>query len=213
MKTHTITWLEKEPESVSWDEVPAAEVDLFPWYRRGEKQGTRVWVAVSPSHLHVRFDCEDRHISARVTEPNGPVCEDSCVEFFFAPEPDESLAYFNLEINCCGTIHLGYGKGRHGRVMAPFSVIDAIEAKSSIRGFTKQESPKDEGWWVEAKLPFNALRRMAPFPVPEPGTVWRANFYRCGGRTDPQYAVWSPIDWPRPDYHRPEYFGELRVQE
>jgi hypothetical protein len=38
---------------------------------------------------------------------------------------------------------------------------------------------------------------------------WFANFYRCGGRTEPQYAVWHNIDVSEPDYHRPEHFGEL----
>jgi len=212
MRTHTIAWSESRPEKVDWDSVPAADIDLFPWYSEGEKQGTRVRLAVSPSHLHVRFDCEDKHIFARVTEPNGPVCEDSCVEFFFAPEPGKALAYFNLEINCCGTIHLAYGEGRHHRVMATPDVIDAIRVKSSVRGVTKRESPDDDGWRVEAVIPFEALQKMTVFPPPEPGTVWRANLYRCGGKTDPQYAVWSPIDWPRPDYHRPEFFGELRVE-
>lgn len=211
MKTYTITWLEKETTPVPWNEIPSAAIDCYPWYKSGEKQPTLVQAALSVAHLHVRFDCEDKHIFAQVTEPNGPVCEDSCVEFFFAPNPRRSLAYFNLEMNCCGTVHLAYGEDRYGRVMAPPKVIDAIDVKSSVGGFTKKESTDDDGWTIEAAVPFDALMRMASFPAPSPGTVWRGNFYRCGGKTDPQYACWSPIDWPHPDFHRPEFFGTLSV--
>ena len=38
----------------------------------------------------------------------------------------------------------------------------------------------------------------------------RANFYKCGDKTaHPHYLSWSPIDTPKPDFHRPEFFGEL----
>jgi hypothetical protein len=212
MTTYSIAWLEKDTTSVPWNQVPSAAIDCFPWYQTGEQQQTIVRVAVSATHLHVRFECEDKHIFAQVTEPNGPVCEDSCVEFFLAPDPEKTLAYFNLEMNCCGTIHLAYGEDRYGRVMATPKVIDTIEVNSSVPGFTKQESPDDDGWTIEATVPFAALMQMASFPAPSPGNFWRGNFYRCGGKTDPQYACWSPIDWPQPDFHRPEYFGGLHIE-
>jgi len=44
------------------------------------------------------------------------------------------------------------------------------------------------------------------------GTVWRANFYRCGGKTDTQYACWNPIGCEKPDFHRPEFFGDLTFE-
>ena len=38
----------------------------------------------------------------------------------------------------------------------------------------------------------------------------RANFYKCGDKTaHPHYLSWSPIDTPKPDFHRPDFFGEL----
>ena len=42
------------------------------------------------------------------------------------------------------------------------------------------------------------------------GKKLRANFYKCGDRMPVKhYVTWNPIGWPQPDYHRPEYFGEL----
>ena len=38
----------------------------------------------------------------------------------------------------------------------------------------------------------------------------RANFYKCGDKTaHPHYLSWSPIHTEKPDFHRPEFFGEL----
>ena len=36
------------------------------------------------------------------------------------------------------------------------------------------------------------------------------NFYKCGDATEmPHYLSWNPIQTERPDFHRPEFFGEL----
>ena len=38
----------------------------------------------------------------------------------------------------------------------------------------------------------------------------RGNFYKCGdGLKVPHYVTWAPIATEKPDYHRPEFFGEL----
>ncbi len=43
-----------------------------------------------------------------------------------------------------------------------------------------------------------------------PGHRAAANFYKCGDETAvPHYGAWSPIDTPQPDFHRPEFFGEV----
>ena len=96
--------------------------------------------------------------------------------------------------------------------MAP-SGVTARRVGTSIPTPTKVESPNDDGWWLAAAIPFSAISELAGFKVaPKSGTVWRANFYRCGGRTDPQYACWNHIDNPQPDFHRPEFFGNLTFE-
>ena len=38
----------------------------------------------------------------------------------------------------------------------------------------------------------------------------RANFYKCGDKTaHPHFLSWSPVSTEKPDFHRPEFFGEL----
>jgi len=39
----------------------------------------------------------------------------------------------------------------------------------------------------------------------------KANFFKCGDDTQqPHFLSWQPIDTPRPDFHRPEFFGFLQ---
>ena len=43
-----------------------------------------------------------------------------------------------------------------------------------------------------------------------PGKLIRANFYKCGDDTAyPHYGMWRPFQSDKPDFHRPEEFGEI----
>ena len=38
----------------------------------------------------------------------------------------------------------------------------------------------------------------------------RANFYNCADETIiPHFVTWNPIGTEKPDYHQPQYFGEI----
>ena len=193
-----------------WAAANVLKIDNYPWYKAGQKQGTDVRLMYDDQNLYVQFRCEDKHIFSKETKHNGLVCLDSCVEFFATIDPASGPHYFNLEINCCGVIHMGYGEQRHGRILMDEKAAKGITIKTSEPGPTREESPSDNGWWVAVKVPLALIGEFAGKKVqPKPGTPWKANFYRCGGKTDDQYAVWNPIPWKQPDYHRPEFFGEL----
>jgi len=184
-------------------------IECYPWYERGERQATAVRTGWTERAIYLRFECRDRHVCATRTELNSDVCEDSCVEFF-ASVPEDPESYFNLEVNCCGTLHLGYGGAEGVRRMVTPAVAALIAIATSVPGPTKTESPGDDGWLVEVALPFEAISCLAGRPVHvEEGTRWRGNFFRCGGATDPQYACWAPISAPAPAFHLPEFFGTL----
>ncbi|HUT61594.1 MAG TPA: carbohydrate-binding family 9-like protein [Phycisphaerae bacterium] len=193
-----------------WPQADALKIDEYPWYTAGAKQATAVRALYDDEALYLQFLCEDRHIFAEVTELNGPVCKDSCVEFFATIEPDRRPDYFNVEFNCCGTRLGKWGSQRHGRKDITPAQAERIEVATSVPGPTKADSPNDDGWWLAVKLPLDLLSEFTGVRVrPASGTRWRGNFYRCGGRSDPQLACWNIIEWARPDYHRPEFFGEI----
>ena len=197
-------------QDTSWSRAEAISIDNYPWYESGGKQATVARLLYDAGAVYVQFLCEDRHIFSQAETLNGPVWEDSCVEFFANPDPQDGPRYFNLEINCCGVMLMGYGQARDSRADITPALVGRIEIVTSVAGPTKDESPDDDGWWAAVALPFDVIGELAGRDIhPASGTVWRANFYRCGGRTDPQHACWSPIDVPQPNLHLPEFFGEL----
>ena len=197
----------------AWRQAETLSIGEYPWFQSGDKQGTNVAMLYDDSAVYALFVCEDAHIHAVETKPNGNVYLDSCVELFAMPTPGRDPAYFNFEANCCGTVHLGFGAAREGRRLAPPSVHNELCVVTSVATATREESPNDDGWWLAAALPFDAISELAGFDVaPTPGASWRANLYRCGGKTDPQYACWNIIAWEKPDFHRPEFFGTLKFE-
>jgi len=196
-----------------WKTADLAQIDQYPWYKAGAKQVTNARAVYDDKALYLQFLCEDRHIFSRVTETGGNVCNDSCVEFFATIDPDQGPDYFNIETNCCGTRLMGFGPQREGRRRLLPGQAERIQIVTSIPAKTRDEQKGDNGWWAAIELPFDFLSEFTGRTIaPKPGTRWRANFYRCGGKTEPQCACWNPIEWKTPDYHRPEFFGDVRFE-
>jgi hypothetical protein len=195
----------------AWQQANVLHIEDHPWHKgqSAYNRPTDVRVLWDDTNLYIQFICQDKHISSVETKLNGSVYLDSCAEFFAMVDPSAGMDYFNLEMNCCGTMHLGFGPGRGSRRLCTPEIAGQIKIVASVDGPTKQESPTDELWWLAAALPWTAIGQLAQKPIqPTTGTKWKANFYRCGG-SENTYGVWSQIDTPAPDYHRPEYFGDI----
>ena len=89
------------------------------------------------------------------------------------------------------------------------SDCDKVEIFHSESRIVEPEKQEPTTWIIEYRVPIGILEKYCPVIKPAPEVIWRANFYRCGGKTDDQYACWNNIVTPQPDYHRPEQFGEL----
>ena len=192
----------------NWQTISALDINHYPWYQSGKKQNTQVKLCANKDNLFIQIIAQDKYSFAKQTQLNHMlVCEDSCVEFFFSPSGILGSNYVNLEVNCCGTLHLAYGADRDNRQFISLEAASLVSRKASITSPVKVESRNDSQWSVEITLPFAAIEMLTGELVNK--DKWFANFYRCGGRTEPQYAVWNNIDVAEPDYHRPEHFGEL----
>jgi len=203
---------ENNRNSPDWQNIAALEINHYPWYQEGKKQDTQVKLSANSETLFIQIIAQDNYSFAKQTELNHMlICEDSCVEFFFSPSGILGSSYVNLEVNCCGTLHLAYGAGRDNRQFISVEAASLIQCQSSLNRNmdtpVKIENNDDSQWSIEIALPFTAIEQLTGEVVNK--EKWFANFYRCGGRTEPQYAVWNNIDVVEPDYHRPEHFGEL----
>ena len=60
------------------------------------------------NNLYIIYIVHDQYVRCITNKINGPVWEDAAVEFFFAPDSNFPLLYFNLEMNCGGTPLMHY---------------------------------------------------------------------------------------------------------
>jgi len=164
-------------------------------------------IAFDENHLYLRYEVREQAVLAINTKPNDPVCQDSCVEFFFIPPGADS--YINFESNCIGTVLLGNGKERSGRIPADPAVIHSILIQSTLGTTPFSEKKGDFSWSLTAVIPISVYM---PGQTNKSGGIYKANFYKCGDNlTVPHYVSWNRINTPEPDFHRPEFFAPLQL--
>ena len=171
--------------------------------------------------LHLEYKVEEQGIRAVETSDGHDVYMDSCVEFFFQPHPEDPH-YYNFEFNAIGTMVCSWRTGRNDPEHAPAKVLASVKrevgktrcgrlvfapsVEGSRVGFN--EKPAKGPWVLRADIPASALWHSGLESFS--GLKARGNFYKCGdGLKVPHFVTFAPIDTPKPDYHRPEFFTEL----
>lgn len=166
-------------------------------------------IARSNRALYLKFQIEETNIRALYTNDQDPVWEDSCVEFFC--QKPHSNTYMNFEFNCIGTCIATTRKGREIDVVPfPENQMKQIERFSSLYRQSFYEKEGLSYWELTVKIPFEILE-IDPSNLPE---KLLGNFYKCAdGTSTPHYVSWNPISTKQPDFHCPEFFGELLMQQ
>ena len=212
--------LSEQPEiNAVWDKIPWRDIEPlhlenFMGDRPEHFPFTQARVAYDNMAIYVIFRVEDRYVRAVADTNQGPVYMDSCVEFFFTPGSDVTKGYFNLEMNCGGTMLFHHQmEPRTDQIWISEYHIGQVEVAHTLPRIVEPEIDSDTTWIVEYRIPFSILGEYHSFPTPEAGTVWRANFYKCADKTShPHWLTWAPVDFPRPNFHLPEFFGKLEFQ-
>ena len=195
MNIYTVPHVSGAPD---WSAVPSAEIGNLLWT---ESCGVRAWAQLcwTEDALHLRLRAAERDIRAEERGLLGMPCRDSCLEFFLSPAEGDAR-YLNIEMNpnCC--LYFGIGTGRDDLVrLLPTQGVGALNAHC-----TRSET----GWDLYYSLPFSLLRLF--FPAFHPHGIMRGNFYKCGDLTQQEhYLAWNRVACAEPDFHRPEFFGEL----
>ncbi len=185
----------------------SAEIGIMPWRKDGEALHTAAAeLSYDDGALYVRMRAFEKNIISERKQFGDPVCRDSCLEFFFAPVFGNN-AYFNFEVNPDGVMYIGFSAD--GTRAGSRLLTDPDIACNSF--FSMKCNRNDDFWEVSYRIPYDFIRRRSPdFRDPRPGDVLRCNFYTCcDDAPELYYTVWHRICSPSPDYHLPEYFGEL----
>jgi hypothetical protein len=227
-------------EALARREAPPSLAD-FPWARAVAlgafvladgsavaAQQTVVRVARDARALHVRFDCADRDAWGTYRSRNDPIYREEAVEVFLAPGEATPRRYWELEVSPLGVLFAA-------RVHNPTGRRADLVADTTweCRGLEWQAGPASaagsgQDWWAALAIPWAELVDGGQAPggsaLPGPSAcgpgdqlprLWRANFYRIerprGG--EPELSCWSPTFTIPPDFHRPERFGLLELDE
>lgn len=160
-------------------------------------------------NLYLIYKVEDRHVRIQNTKFNSSVSTDACVEFFFSPDKDWPLRYYNVEINAGGTGLMAYqinGK----RINVKEEDFSVVEIAHTLPKKLDQEISEPVTWFLEYKMPLSLLNNYANFTQPKRGVKWKANFYKTSSRSsNPHYITWAVVQSPKPQFHLPQYFGTL----
>jgi len=169
--------------------------DSFPYGPLCEFQVLR-----SDSYLGVRFNVESLDLRATALEDNGRSWEDSCCEFFVLGDDGK---YTNIETTCIGSVLMARGEGRSERETLPKEAVARVIRYSSLEKSEYALAGGPYRWDLMILVPFDLIRIGGKMPV-------MANFYKCGDLTaHPHFLSWSPIQTETPNFHCPEFFGEL----
>jgi len=190
MKTYTIKRFNN-----NWDDIEYLAVDNVEWTR---DYGIRakMQIAYDDSKLYLHMIANEDDIRNELYGNEDRICDDSCMEIFF--KVDER--YFNFEVNFNCKYFVGIGKSREDniRIVDDFKFLNARSSKTS------------DGWQIYYEIPYEFINKYASDFKPVKGYKMKANCYKCGDLCKHEhYITWNKVEWPTPDYHRPEYFGEM----
>jgi len=164
-------------------------------------------IARSANSVFIHFKVRENNIRALYTIDQQSVWEDSCVEFF-CKLPERNF-YYNFEFNCIGTCVASQRESRDKNVV-PFPVesIKSIKRFASLGNSKFDEKKGNFEWKLTVEIPFDLIG-VQPDNLPD---KLLANFYKCGdGTSVPHYVSWNAISVDHPDFHRPEFFGEIQL--
>lgn len=180
-------------------------VDMLNWPKQYPyKPICKFKIAYSKTKLYIKYYVAENNIRAQYLNDMEPVWQDSCVEFFC--KLPEQNSYCNFEFNCIGTCLATKRTGRNENIV-PFTneQLKQIERFSNLERNIFDKSGYFE-WTLVIAIPLNLI----DFDIDKKSNRLNVNFYKCGDKTKiPHFLSWNFILSENPDFHRPEFFGEL----
>ncbi len=187
--------------------IPFQKIDTVNWAEFPYRPDVEFRAAHTGDNLLLNYRVTEEAVRAAAAADNGPVWEDSCVEFF-ASFDDKN--YQNIECNCAGTILSAVGPDREHRQPAPAELLAAVKRHSTL---DKDHLPSGGpvAWEVALIVPVKTY--FASGLKSFSGVNARGNFYKCGDKLPtPHFLSWNKIDVANPDFHRPEFFGDIHFE-
>ena len=200
MKSYIIN---RKPEELDWNQIPALKIDNCEWLEPVDVEA-QAQLCYDDEALYVRLSAKEANIRAQENGPTGSPCEDSCLEFFFAPMEGD-IRYFNIEFNPNACMYLGMGVNVQTLVRLIPEDMDEL--------FFPKVNRFEGGWEVSYEIPYSFVRRFFPEFEVKSGKVVRANCFKCAEKTSRSHFItWNPVRGGKLSFHRPDCFGEMEFE-
>ncbi|HUH18966.1 carbohydrate-binding family 9-like protein [Albibacterium sp.] len=190
------------------EDCPVNHIDQVSWKKNYPyKPRVTFKIAYSDQAIALKFEVNETHLRINTFQTNGRVWEDSCVEFFIS---FQDSYYYNLEFNALGIGLIGYGTTERSlRKRLPDHLVGHVKSFSRINS---SNDKKGVNWSLTLYIPLEVFNyeTFQSFK----GLGCSANFYKCGDLLpEPHYISWSRISSPEPNFHLPEFFGNIKFDD
>jgi sialate O-acetylesterase len=201
-------------KDINWESANTLELKNYMGDKPAHFPKVQAKLLYDDKNIYVCFTVDDQYVRAVAQKTHDMVCRDSCVEFFFTPSENIADGYFNLETNCGGTLLLYHQTSRGQNVkMVAEKDCEKIKMMPSLPKIVEPEIKEPTTWTLRYAMPLDFLEKHAKVTKPAKGVKWYANFYKCADQTSqPHWLTWSKVDLPKPDFHRPEFFGIIEFE-
>lgn len=167
-----------------------------------------VHIAHDNQKIYLYYQVEGEELRAVNTKDFMSVWEDSCVEFFMQRKGEKT--YRNFEFNVHGVLLASKHETRSSSEKFSEELMSSIKRFTTIRHIYKSNRQLSD-WTLYVEIPKNAIGFSQDEKLSQ--QTIGANFYKCGDETnEPHFISWNPIDLPKPDFHVPQFFGELTFE-
>ena len=178
----------------------ALPISLIHCWTEVEGVEASVRLSYKDTTLYLSYMVQEPQLRRMVTEHNGRVWEDSCVEVFLKrADKDE---YINIECSASSKLLIAQGPERAGRIKLPVSLIETIPVRISILENNNYRSR----WKAELQLDLQTLGLVEKHESLADVALC-GNLYWCGDLHEQKhYLAAAQIGTLEPDFHTPQFF-------
>lgn len=194
-----------------WQSLPRRDRDGKPT-GDGLPYDSRIKLLYSSTGLYTLFDATDKTLTTTGRADNENLWEEDVFEIFLWT--DEKLPiYFEYEIspmnNELPILVPNFGGKFLGWLPWHYDGGRKTRKATAARGGKKEPRAAVTGWSAEVFIPYELLNPLQNVP-PQPGTQWRANFYRVDYDEGKSTRwTWAPVGG---SFHEYQKFGRLRFE-
>lgn len=186
------------------EEAEKIKIEYANWNMTEYLPETYAQIVYDETGFTVKFVVKEANPQTDRKQHLDPVSLDSCVEFFANFDPEHSNKYINFEVNAIGKMYSAFRTDRYDPERLTIEEIEGLCIKTTM---------EKEEWSATYHIGEAFLQKKYPGFTMEKCKYIKGNLYQCGNENKPEhYLSLFPVGTEKPDFHRPEYFGVMRLE-